>query len=155
MTRSRRQPERRTFHVSCSDEQWAEAKRRAAAAGMKTSPYLVERALNADLSIFDDRPKPERLVLSEDDQKGLLYDIEYIMGVLEQAFDDGAAVEKLRNQVEFLRDVKVTEMISEGRMDELFLAYAKLFGEERAERLLAKAVREWHGAKSVEVTIRE
>ena len=153
MTRSRRQPERRTFHVSCSDEQWAEAKWRAAAAGIKTSPYLIDRALNADLSIFDDRPEPERLVLSEDDQNGLLYDIEYLAGVLEQLFD-GAAVEKLRNQVEFLRDAKVTEMIAEGRMDELFLAYAKLFGEERAERLLARAVNEWHGATSVEVKVK-
>ena len=59
----------------------------------------------------------------------------------------------LRNRVEFLRDAKVTEMIVEGRLDELFLAYAKLFGEERAERLLAKAVREWHGARSVEVKV--
>ena len=155
MMRSRHRQERRTFHVSCSDEQWAEAKRRAAAAGMKTSPFLIDRALNADLSIFDDRPQPERLMLSEQDQKGLLYDIEYIMGVLEQALDDGEAVEKLRNQVEFLRDTKVTEMIAEGRMDELFLAYAKLFGEERAERLLAKAVRERHGASSVEVIVKD
>ena len=59
----------------------------------------------------------------------------------------------LRTRVEFLRDAKVTEMIVEGRLDDLFLAYAKLFGEERAERLLATAVREWHGARSVEVNV--
>ena len=41
--------------------------------------------------------------------------------------------------------MKVTEMIEERRMDELFLAYAKLFGAERAERPLAKAVTAWHG----------
>ena len=154
MTRSPHRPERRTFHVSCSDEQWAEAKRRAAAAGMKTSPYLIDRALKADLSIFDDRPEPAQLVLSAEDQEDMSNQIDFMANLLGEIPDE-ASLEKLRNQVEFLRDTKVTEMISEGRMDELFLAYAKLFGEERAERLLAKAVREWHGARSVEVIVRE
>ncbi len=48
MTRSRGGPESRTFYVSCTDEQWAEAKRRSASVGMKTSPWLVKRALEAD-----------------------------------------------------------------------------------------------------------
>ncbi len=48
--------EKRTFYISCTDAEWEQAKRRAADAGMKTSPYLVERALRADLSIFGDRP---------------------------------------------------------------------------------------------------
>ena len=89
------------------------------------------------------------MVPNEHDRKGLLYDIENLAGVLEQLFD-GASVEKLRNQVEFLRDTKVTEMITEGKRNELFLTYAQLFGEERAKWLLARAVREWHGARSVE-----
>ena len=44
-------------------------------------------------------------------------------------------------------------MVADGRFDELFLAYGKLFGPERAERLLAKAVTERRGASSVEVTV--
>ncbi|MDE0523201.1 MAG: hypothetical protein OXH79_14715 [Boseongicola sp.] len=44
-------------------------------------------------------------------------------------------------------------MIDGGRFDELFLAFGKLFGPERAERLLAKVVAERHEAGSVEVTV--
>ena len=152
MTRARGKPERRTFHVSCSDGQWAEAKRRAAAAGMKTSPWLVERALNADLSIFDARAEPEPLVLRAYDQALMSSQVEFIVNVIGSS-RDGAWIERLGNQVEFLRDAKVTEMIADGRIDELFLAFEKLFGPENAERLLAKAVKEWHGAKSVTVTV--
>ena len=152
MTRVRGKPERRTFHVSCSDGQWAEAKRRAAAAGMKTSPWLVERALNADLSIFDDRAQPEPLVLSAQDQHLMSSQVEFIMGVIGSS-RDGAWIERLGNQVEFLRDAKVAEMVADGRITDLFLAFEKLFGPEHAERLLAKAVKEWHGAKSVTVTV--
>ncbi len=64
-----------------------------------------------------------------------------------------AWLETFRNQVAFLRDAKVTEMIAEGRYDELFLAYEKLFGLETAEIFLARAVKAWHGAKSVDVTV--
>ena len=152
MTRSRGRPESKTFHVSCSDAQWEDAKRRAAAAGMKTSPWLVERALNADLSIFDNRPEPERLVLSAEDQDLLSHQVDFILKVIGSS-PDPAWLEKLGNQVEFLRDAKVTEMIADGRIDELFLAFEKLFGPENAERLLAKAVKQWHGAKSVEVKV--
>ena len=63
------------------------------------------------------------------------------------------AIEKLGKQVEFIRAAKVTELIATGSIDELFLACEKLFGPERAEWLLAKAVKEWHGAKSVEVEV--
>ncbi len=152
MTRFRGSPERRTFYISCTDEQWAEAKERAAAAGMKTSPWLVERALNADLSIFDARPEPEPLVLSAYDQALMSSQVEFMTEFVEGLFDE-KAIERLGNQVEFLRDAKVTEMIADGRIDELFLAFEKLFGPEDAERLLAKAVKEWHGAKSVTVTV--
>ncbi len=143
MTRSGRRPERRTFHVSCSDGQWAEAKRRAAA-GMKTSPRLVERALNADLSIFDGRPEPAELVLSAADQNLISSQVDFMVQVIGRA-RDGAWLERLGSQIEFLRDAKATEMIADGRIDDLFLAFEKLFGRERAERLLAKAVKEWHG----------
>ena len=143
------QVEKRTFYISCTDGDWAEAKRRAAAAGMKTSPYLVERALNADLSIFGDRPQP--LVLSAEDQRYMSSQINFLMHIIEPS---SVWREKLCNQVAFLRDAKVTELIAEDRIDELFLAFEKLFGPEQAEALLAKAVKDWHGAKSVEVTVR-
>ena len=152
MTRARGGPERRTFYVSCTDEQWAEAKRRAAAAGMKTSPWLVERALEADLSIFDARPEPQRLVLSPNQQYGMAGDIETMTNSLEQLFN-GKAIERLGDEVAFVRDAKVTQLVADGRFDELFLAYGKLFGPERAERLLAKAVTERHGGGSVEVIV--
>ena len=140
--------EKKTFYISCTDGEWAEAKRRAAAAGTKTSPYLVERALHADLSIFGDRPEP--LVLSAEDQNRMSSQIDFLMSIIEPS---SAWMEKLANQVAFLRDAKVTELIAEGRFDELFLAFEKLFGPEQAEVLLAKAVKEWHGAKSVEVKV--
>ena len=152
MTRSRSRPERRTFYISCTDEQWAEAKERAAAAGMKTSPWLVERALNADLSIFDVRPEPQRLALRPGQQNRMADDIGILTDTLEQLFN-GKAIEGLGDKVAFIRDAMVTEMVAGGRFDELFLACEKLFGPERAERLLAKAVRERHGAGSVEVIV--
>ena len=152
MTRSRGRPERRTFYISCTDEQWAEAKERAAAAGMKTSPWLVERALNADLSIFDVRPEPQRLALRPGQQNRMADDIGILTNTLEQLFN-GKAIEGLGDKVAFIRDSMVTEMVADGRFDELFLACEKLFGPERAERLLAKAVRERHGAGSVEVIV--
>lgn len=141
--------EKRTFYISCTEGEWAEAKRRAAAAGMKTSPYLVERALNADLSIFGDRPQP--LVLSADDQSRMCSQVGFLMNIIDPS---PAWVEKLGNQVAFMRDAKVRELIAEGRFDELFLAFGKLFGPEQAEALLARAVKDWHGAKSVEVKVR-
>ena len=143
------QVEKRTFYISCTDGEWAEARRRAAAAGMKTSPYLVERALNADLSIFGDRPQP--LVLSADEQSRMSSQIDFLTRIIDPS---PAWMEKLGNQVAFLRDVKVTELIAKGRFDELFLSFEKLFGPEQAEVLLAKAVKDWHGAKSVEVKVR-
>ena len=152
MTRTRGGPEGRTYYVSCTDEQWAEAKRRAAAAGMKTSPWLVERALHANLSIFDQRPEPQRLALDANQQRWIVGDIETMTTSFEQLFN-GKAIEKLASQVAFVRDAKVTEMVADGRFDELFLACEKLFGPERAERLVAKAVRERHGAGSVEVIV--
>ena len=152
MTRSRGRPERRTFYISCTDEQWAEAKRRAAAAGMKTSPWLVERATNADLGIFDELPEPERLALSAGDQECLAEYVEFMTEFVEGLFDE-KAIERIGNQVAFMCDVKATEMIADGRVDELFLAFEKLVGPENAEWLLAKAVREWHGASSVEVIV--
>ena len=139
---------KRTFYVSCTDEEWEQAKQRAADAGMKTSPYLVERALTADLSRFGIKPEP--LVLSVKDQSLLSSQLDWLIQIIPSS---PAWLETLANQVAFLRDVKVTELISEGRYDELFLAYEKLFGSEKAEILLAKAVKEWHGAKQVDVTV--
>ncbi len=152
MARSRGRPERRTYYISCTDEQWAEAKRRAAAAGMKTSPWLVERALEADLAIFDEGPEPERLALSAGNQESLADNVELMTEFVEELFDE-KAIERIGNQVAFMCDVKVTEMIAGGRIDEVFLAFEKLVGPENAEWLLAKAVREWHGARSVEVRV--
>ena len=154
MTRSRGRPERRTFYISCTDEQWAEAKGRAAAAGMKTSPWLVERATDANLEIFDERPEPERLALGEKEQDMLADNVDFIADFVEGLFD-GKAIEKIGNQVAFLCDVKATEMIADGRVDKLFLVFEKLVGSENAEILLAKAVKEWHGARSVEVIVRD
>ena len=152
MARSRGRPERRTFYISCTDEQWAEAKSRAAAVGMKTSPWLVERATDADLSIFDERPEPEPLTLSSSDQECLADNVDFMTDWVEGLFDE-KAIERMSNQVAFICDVKATEMIADGRTDEVFLAFEKLVGPENAEWLLAKAVKEWHGAKSVEVKV--
>ena len=152
MARSRGRPERRTFYISCTDEQWAEAKRRAAAAGMKTSPWLVERALEADLAIFDEGPEPERLVMSADEQDSMAEKVEFMTDFVEELFDE-KAIERIGNQVAFMCDVKVTEMIAGRRIDEAFLAFERLVGPENAEWLLAKAVREWHGASSVDVIV--
>ena len=152
MARSRGRPERRTFYISCTDEQWAEAKGRAAAAGMKTSPWLVERALNADLSIFDPLPEPERLALGEKEQDMLADNVDFMADFVEGLFDE-KAIERLGNQVAFICDVKATEMIADGRTAQLFMAFEKLVGPENAERLLAKAVTEWHEARSVEVKV--
>ena len=91
-------------------------------------------------------------MLSAQDQHLISSQVEFMIAVIGSS-RDGAWLERLGNQVEFLRDAKVTEMIAEGRIDELFLAFEKLFGPENAERLLAKAVKEWHGAKSVTVTV--
>lgn len=134
MTRSRGRPERRTFYISCTDEQWAEAKGRAAAAGMKTSPWLVERATDAG------------------DQECLAESVGSMTEFVDGLFDE-KAIERIGNQVAFMCDVKATEMIAGGRVDELFLAFGKLVGPENAEWLLAKAVREWHGASSVDVVV--
>ena len=152
MTRSRGRPERRTFYISCTDEQWAEAKERAAAAGMKTSPWLVERALNADLGIFDERPEPEPLVLSGLWQSWIAENVDFMADFVEGLFDE-KAIERLSNQVAFICDAKATEMIADGRIEEVFLAFEKLVGPENAEMLLAKALKEWHGARSVEVRV--
>ncbi|WP_419737713.1 hypothetical protein [Ruegeria sp.] len=149
MTRAgNKRAEKRTFYISCTDSDWEEAKRRASRAGMKTSPYLVERALTADLSIFGARPQP--LVLSAQDQRAMSARIEALMDMLDLSPD---WMERLGNQIAFLRDAKVTELIAEGRYDALFLAFEKLFGPDRAQALLARAVKEWHGAKSVEVKV--
>ncbi|WP_424830715.1 hypothetical protein [Ruegeria sp.] len=141
---------KRTFYISCTDQEWEDAKRRAAEAGMKTSPWLVERALTADLSIFGNRPQP--LVLGADDQKRMNDQIGFLMDLLKPSSD---WMEKLGNQIAFLRDAKVTDLIAEDRLDELLLAFEKLFGPDKAEALLAKAIKEWHGAKSVEVKVHD
>ncbi len=140
--------ERRTFYVSCTDAEWAQAKQRAADAGMKTAPYLVERALTADLARFGVRPEP--LVLSTEDQSRISAQLEWLMTIIPSS---PAWRETFANQVAFLRDAKVTELIAAGRYDALFLAYENLFGPDKAEILLARAVKDWHGAKTVDVTV--
>ena len=45
---------------------------------MKASPYLAVRALNADPSIFDERPEPAQLVLSKRDQEVMVHLDEFL-----------------------------------------------------------------------------
>ncbi len=125
---------------------------------LKHGPLEIARRVGtdppweADLSIFDARPEPQRLALSPNDQNRLMGDIETMTISLEQ-LSNGKAIERLGKKVAFVRDAMVTEMVADGRFDELFLAYGKLFGPTRAERLLAKAVAERRGGGSVEVIV--
>ncbi len=144
------QREKRVFYISCTDSDRKDAKRRVAGVRMKTSPYLVERAPTADLSMFGNRPQP--LVLSAEDQSRRCHQIEFLLKLIDPS---PAWMEKLGNQIEFLRDAKVTELVAEDRFDEHFLAFEKLFGPEQAEALLAKAVKDWHGTKSAEVNVHD
>jgi len=103
---------RKTFHISCSDAQWAEAKRRAAAAGKSTSAHLVERALDADLSIFGERPEP--LVLDAEDQGRMCGQIEFLTGTVAPS---PAWLHGFGDRVAFLCDAKVTELVARGPYD--------------------------------------
>ncbi len=98
--------------------------------------------------------EPQPLVLRPNRQRWMVGDVEIMTNTLEQLFQ-GKAIEKLGDQVAFVRDAKVTEMVADGRFDELFLAFEKLVGPQNTEWLLAKAVKEWHGARSVEVFVRD
>ena len=144
----RRRPGAKVYSLSCTDDEWERARRRAERRGMSISRYFVERGL--DESIDGECEAPPRLVLNESEQRDLY---ETVMRIAERTVPPESGKPVLtgfRNSLVFLVELTMRDMARGGREDELRALLAELFGERSAEatidRLHAKTGKDRPGS---------
>ncbi len=130
--------------ISCPDADWERVRKRAGAAGMSMSQYVVSKALSVELAAgADDRPCfPPRLVLGEEEQT-LIRDRVAMIAERMAEPEDLADLGKLRKRVGFILRATMLDMARNRRTRELIMILTDLFGPEEggriAERFLARA----------------
>ena len=125
--------------ISCPDTDWERVRKRAAAAEMSMSQYVVSRALNTELIVdAEDRPRfPPRLVLGEEEQVRIRDQVAMIAERMANS-DDLTDLGKLRKRVAFILTATMNDMVESGRTRELTLILADLFGSEEGGRIAEK-----------------
>ena len=139
MRRKRRTTSPMVRTISCPDTDWERVRKRANAAGMSMSQYVVSKALSVELTVgADDRPRfPPRLVLTEEDQTLIRDRIALIAKRMAEP-EDLTDLGKLRKRVNFILAATMNDMVQNGRARELTLILMDLFGPEEGERIAGK-----------------
>ncbi len=141
MRRKRRTTSPMVRTISCPDSDWERVRKRADAADMSMSQYVVSKALSVELTVgADDRPRfPPRLVLSEEEQTQIR---DRVAAIAERMADpeDLTDLGKLRKRVGFILAATMNDMAQNRRTRELTLILADLFGPEEGERIAGKFV---------------
>ena len=146
MTRRRSDPPK-VRAISCPDSDWDRVRKRAEAAGMSMSRYVVEKALTVELvTDRDGRSRfPPRLVLTEEDQIAIRDGVARITERMADP-DDLTDLGRLRKRVGFLLMATMFAMVRDRRIREMTRILAELFGPEEggriAERFLTRARRQ-------------
>ena len=132
--------------ISCPDTDWERVRKRAAAADMSMSQYVVSRALNTELVVdAGDRPRfPPRLVLGEEEQVRIRDQVAMIAERMADP-EDLTDLGKLRKRVAFILTSTMNDMVENRRTRELTLILADLFGPEEGERIASKFIARAHG----------
>ena len=141
MRRKRRTGPSMVRAISCPDSDWERVRKRADAADMSMSQYVISKALSVELTVgADDRPRfPPRLVLTEEEQTQIRDQVAAIAERMANA-EDLTDLGKLRKRVGFILRATMLDMARNGRTRELTLILADLFGPEEGERIAEKFV---------------
>ena len=139
MSRRRRTTSPMVRTISCPDTDWERVRKKAAAAGMSMSQYVVSRALDTELVIdAGDRPRfPPRLVLGEKEQVRIRDQVAMIAERMASP-EDLTDLGKLRKRVAFILTAAMNDMVENRRTRELTVILADLFGPEEGERIAEK-----------------
>ena len=139
MSRKRRTTSPMVRTISCADTDWERVRKKAAAADMSMSQYVVSRALNTELVVDPgDRPRfPPRLVLGEEEQVRIRDQVAMIAERMADP-DDLTDLGKLRKRVAFILTATMNDMVDNRRTREMTLILADLFGPEEGERIAEK-----------------
>ena len=139
MRRKRRTTSPMVQTISCPDTDWERVRKRAAAADMSISQYVVSRALNTELVVdAGDRPRfPPRLVLGEEEQVRIRDQVAMIAERMADT-EDLTDLGKLRKRVKFILVATMNDMVRNRRTRELTLILADLFGPEEGGRIAEK-----------------
>ena len=139
MSRRRRTTSPMVRTISCPDTDWERVRKKAAAADMSMSQYVVSRALTTELVVdAGDRPRfPPRLVLGEEEQVRIRDQVAMIAERMADP-DDLTDLGKLRKRVAFILTATMNDMVDNRRTREMTLILADLFGPEEGERIAEK-----------------
>ena len=137
MRRPRPAPKKIVRSVSCNDWQKEEIGRRAAAAGMGFSPFVIERGLTVDLDAPEDEAgAPPSLILGHEEQRELRDRIAGIAGRwLGDTAPDPAGMAELPAVLGVLLERLMTDMIEVGQEERMRRLLRDAFGEARGSEL--------------------
>ena len=124
---------KRTYSISCADEDHEEIRARARRAGRSISDYLVERALAVNLSRPPAPPRASgaRLVLDERAQR----EMHAALGALSGHAKSADWFDELKERVGLVLHATMLDMLWQGRRDEMRSLLAHVLGEPRASEL--------------------
>ena len=146
MSRRRRTTSSMVRTISCPGTDWERVRKRADAAEMSMSQYVVSRALNTELVVdAGDRPRfPPRLVLGEDEQVRIRDQVAMIAERMANS-EDLTDLGKLRKRDNFILTATMNDMVENRRTRELTVILADLFGPEEGERIAGKFIARTYG----------
>ena len=136
MRRPRPAPKKVVRSISCNDWQKEEIARRADAAGMGFSPFVIERGLTVDLDAPEDEAAAPPLALGREEQRELH---ERIAGIaarwLGDAAPDPAGMAELPAMLGVLLERLMTDMVEMGEKERMRRLLRDAFGEARGSAL--------------------
>ena len=131
MKKTRKRKPGTAHSVSYTDEQWAEIKAWAKAAGETTSRWWAKCATTVDLS-SPEKSTASPLVLDEEQQRA----ISRVAGDLAEGADDEASA-RIGALARELLEERLQAMVREGRRAEALDGLRSVLGDERAEIVAA------------------
>ena len=136
MRRPRPAPKKVVRSISCTDWQKEEIARRAAAAGMGFSPFVIERGLTVDLDAPEDEAGAPPLALGREEQRDLH---DRIAGLaarwLGDAAPDPVGMAELPAMLGVLLERLMTDMVEMGEEERMRRLLRDAFGEARGSAL--------------------
>ncbi len=141
MARRRKPGKQKQHTISCRDVEWESVRKRAHAAGMSISRFLVSRALEVEI-ITDAggrRRMQPRLVLSEEEQveiPGRVAQIAERMAGPANAAD----LEGFHSRVKFILAATMDDMVEGGRTQTMTAILVEILGPEKGEKVAANFV---------------
>ncbi len=142
-----RRPKKVVRSVSCNDWQWQEIGKRAKAAGMGVSPWVIERGLTVDLDGPQDDAGPS-LALGSEEQREMH---DRIAGLAARWLGEGDPVgmAALPAVLGVLLERLMTDMVEMGEEERMRGLLRDAFGEARGSALARQYAAKARGPQSV------